>query len=219
MIPAASFLMGITGSIHCVAMCGAIATSCSSKISHNINYQVGRIISYSLLGLLAGYMGSSFKQISDNPYIKNIPAFMLGLFFIYWGLSTFFNKKSLITLPKSVSSLLHNVLGKFYGKKESRYRSLMIGLLTALLPCGLLYGVIISLAMFQNMFIGLIGMLFFCLGTIPALIISPTLIQKIIKPIRDQFPKATSLTLIIFGLLTISYRIYSSYGEAAAACH
>ena len=211
--------MGITGSIHCALMCGAIATSCSSKVSYNINYQIGRVISYSLLGLIAGFMGASFRELSDNPYIKNIPAFMLGLFFIYWGVSTLLNKKSLITLPASLSAFLHNALGKFYGKSESSYRSLMIGLLTALLPCGLLYGVVISLAMFQNPLIGVIGMFFFCLGTIPALFISPTIIQKMIQPLQKKFPKATSLTLISFGLLTISYRIYTSYGEAAAACH
>ncbi len=218
MIPAAAFLMGVTGSIHCVAMCGAIATTCSSKVSYNINYQVGRVISYSTLGLIAGLMGTSFRQLSDNPYIKNIPAFMLGLFFIYWGVSTLLNRKSLIKLPVSLSAYLHNTLGRFYGKSESSYRSLMIGLLTALLPCGLLYGVVISLAMFQNPLSGFLGMFSFCLGTIPALFISPTIIQKMIQPLQRKFPKAMSMTLISFGLLTISYRIYTSY-ETAAACH
>lgn len=218
MVPAIAFMVGITGSIHCTVMCGAIATTCSSKVSHNINYQIGRVISYTTLGLIAGIMGSSFKSLSDNAYVKNVPAFLLGLFFVYWGISIFLNKKKLIKLPLKLSMFINKTLGKYYGKRQSRQRSLMIGLLTALLPCGLLYGVIISLAMFQNPIVGMVGMLFFSLGTIPALFISPTLIQKAIKPIQNKFPKMMSMTLISFGLFTITYRIYTSY-ESAIACH
>ena len=219
MIPVVAFIMGLSGSLHCVAMCGAIATTCSSKLSQNISYQFGRVVSYTMLGLCAGFLGERFKLLNENPYFKSLPAFLLGLFFIYWGYSTYTGKKTSIPLPKFLSQTLTKILGKFYQQKNSALRSFSIGTFTSLLPCGLLYGVVISLAIFQNPMIGALGMFFFTLGTIPALLVSPTIIRKLLSPLQLRFPKVTSLSLITFGLLTISYRLYTSYGAVVASCH
>jgi sulfite exporter TauE/SafE len=219
MIPVIAFMMGITGSLHCIAMCGAFSTSCSSTSRHQLLYQTGRMISYSLLGIIAGILGLSFQSFFKHPMVQVIPSIILGFFFVWWGISLYQNKKIEIVkiIPKSFMRLTTRLLGKSYQNPSSHGRSFSIGFLSAFLPCGLLYGVVISLALFQNPLVGMVGMFSFALGTIPGLVISPIIIKKIMKPLKELLPKTTSLSLVGLGLITIIYRIYISYEQAT--CH
>ena len=106
---------------------------------------------------------------------------------------------------------------KAYGMKTGQMRSFLTGFLSALLPCGLLYGIILSFAVLQNPFSAGLGMISFGLGTIPALTIAPQLILKFLKPIKNSWPKLSSLSLISLGLITISYRMAVAYEQAS--CH
>ena len=67
-----ALLMGFFGSSHCMAMCGGIAgilsqadakTSFTRKTKIAIAYNIGRITSYSFIGLLAGTIGLDRKSV------------------------------------------------------------------------------------------------------------------------------------------------------------
>lgn len=217
MILLSAFMMGLAGGLHCIGMCGPLAMSCNQK-SHRYVYQLGRLVSYSLLGIIAGFFGHGFQNYFEHPLTKLVPTLFLCLIFIVWGISIYFNKK--ISLPVSFkgSRLLQKMLGRAYSKPAGRYRSFSIGLFSVLLPCGMLYGVLISLTIFNNPFIGGLGMALFALGSAPSLLFSPMIISKVLKPIKDSYPKHISLGLISLGLITILYRGYSIYGQATQ-CH
>ena len=60
-----AFVMGLAGSLHCIGMCGPLALSLPvshnnnlSRISGGLIYNSGRILSYSIMGLLFGSLGS-----------------------------------------------------------------------------------------------------------------------------------------------------------------
>ena len=218
MIPITAFVIGITGSLHCVAMCGALSTSCTTSNSHQYSYHGGRITSYGVLGLICGMLGLTFQSFFNNPYVKNIPSFFLSILFIYWGHRLLKGKKPSILLPKKMSSILQKNFAHAYRLEKGIRRAFSIGFLSAFLPCGLLYGVLMSLTIFQSPIIGLVGMVFFALGTIPALFASPILIKKILRPLHERSPKLTSLSLISLGLITIFYRLSLSY-EQILLCH
>lgn len=210
--------IGFLGSLHCVGMCGAFATSCSQRKNQLLSYHMGKLLSYSLLGLLAGLMGSSLNFIVDNPYYKAIPAIGLGIFFIYAGLKSYFGGTVFkIKLPTALENVVQKGLGKAYRREQGGIRAFLIGSFSALLPCGLLYSTLLAFTALQSPLLGMVGMSSFALGTVPALTLAPTVINRIFKPFKQSWPKVTSLSLVSLGILTITYRMVLSYGQAT--CH
>ena len=78
----AAFLIGLLGSTHCIGMCGGIVGALTMGLADNVRhspmqllpylltYNAGRLISYSVAGLIVGLMtasASNFFQIGDFP--------------------------------------------------------------------------------------------------------------------------------------------------------
>jgi uncharacterized protein len=216
-VPLVGLLAGLGGSLHCIGMCGAFATSCSQKSSGLALYNSGRLTSYTIMGLLSGLLGASFTYLFKDPWISALPAIILGAFFLFWGYNSWRGKSTALKLPHFLRNQINQSIGKIYIMKSKHLRSFFLGFFSVFLPCGLLYGVILALAAFQDPFMGALGMLSFGLGTLPAMAIAPTAIIKIIKPIKEHWPRLTSLSLISLGLITIIYRMVIAYEQAS--CH
>src|SRR5690606_26957427 len=61
-----AFLLGFLGSFHCVGMCGPIALAVSGHkasryVYHKVLYNLGRSVTYALLGLIVGSLGFSLS--------------------------------------------------------------------------------------------------------------------------------------------------------------
>ena len=106
----------------------------------------------------------------------------------------------------------------------------MTGLISILLPCGLLYGIVISTLALDNQFLAMSSMFFFWLGTVPSMMLAPNLFHKILSPIKSKLPKAFGVSLVLIGIMTISFRMIKVYhshhhvisetsAEAAPSCH
>src|SRR4051812_30599843 len=61
------FILGLLGSMHCIGMCGPIALAIPvvnrtiySKVLGILLYNLGRVLTYALLGLVFGFMGKAF---------------------------------------------------------------------------------------------------------------------------------------------------------------
>ena len=64
-----AFLLGLVGSLHCVGMCGPLTLllpndgQFSSKfVFGRISYNLGRVVTYSILGATAGFFGEKVKK-------------------------------------------------------------------------------------------------------------------------------------------------------------
>src|SRR5699024_11221396 len=62
------FLFGLLGSFHCIGMCGPIAfmlpvdrTSRAKGMWQTSLYHMGRLLTYTIIGVLIGLIGSSFQ--------------------------------------------------------------------------------------------------------------------------------------------------------------
>ena len=162
--------MGLLGSFHCVGMCGPLALSLPlkddsvwSKFSGGLLYNAGRIVTYSLFGLLFGVIGKSVALFGFQQWLSII----LGVLIIFF-----------IILPKRLSSFnnnnfvlnyfgkLRSSLGKLFSQKN--YSSLFsIGLLNGLLPCGLVYMAAAGAVATGDIVNSISFMAFFGLGTLP----------------------------------------------------
>ncbi|MGZ3807305.1 MAG: urease accessory protein UreH domain-containing protein, partial [Bacteriovorax sp.] len=136
-----------------------------------------------------------------------IPGLVLGALFLFWGVQNLRGKRAELPTPKWMSTLYTKLWLRFIHKNETSTKALMTGLLSIMLPCGLLYGVVLGVAAFEHSLHALFTMLFFWLGTLPSMVLAPNIIQKILRPLKLKLPKAYAISLIIIGLMTISFRV------------
>jgi sulfite exporter TauE/SafE len=212
--PWIALLIGLGGSAHCVGMCGGLVLACAPTAKSNITYQLGRLTSYSLLGLFGGFLGT-FLIIGKNPtYLTILPTIFIGGLFVYWGIKTWRGKSATLAVPKLFNKLAKSIMGKAVTNAAgpgSMTSSYLVGLVSILLPCGFLYSVVIAMAAFQDPMIGMMGMMGFWVGTVPAMSFAPGIIRKFLRPIALKLPKISSIALISIGLFTITQRAYSLY--------
>jgi sulfite exporter TauE/SafE len=195
------------GSLHCVGMCGGLVTATCQKSSEVIRYQFGRLLGYMTLGFFAGLLGKIFTIQVNNPKLTLIPGLFLGGLFLFWGIQNYRGKKAEIPLPKFFNDLYTRLWMRFIQRNSSFTKSFFTGLLSIFLPCGLLYGVVLGVAAFDHSIQAVTAMFFFWLGTVPSMIVAPTILQKVLKPLKSKLPKTYAISLIVIGIMTITFRV------------
>jgi sulfite exporter TauE/SafE len=209
--PFVSFIAGLSGSLHCVGMCGGLVTATCARTKDVFSYQTGRLIGYLTLGAFGGFFGGflSFKTI--HPYWSLIPALFLASVFIFWGFSHLKGKKAEIPTPKFLRRLYFHLWNGLVKNHEGFNRAMITGLISIFLPCGLLYGVVLATLSLEHSYEALFSMLFFWLGTLPAMMAAPSFIRKLINPLQRRLPKIFGVGLILIGLMTLSLRVLKAY--------
>jgi sulfite exporter TauE/SafE len=196
------FLMGLLGSVHCIGMCGPLMMAL--PISHRTNlqkivalflYHAGKILSYSILGILLGLFGSQFPVFG---FQRNI-SIVLGVTMLLYVLYVFVLKPRHIQWwpLSSVYNLIVKKLSKLF-KSNSIFSFLMIGMLNGFLPCGMIYLALSSSLATQNILHGGLLMAFFGLGTVPALMMVAIGGQYMGFAFRRKIQKI--LPVFIFGI-------------------
>ncbi|MCP5500027.1 MAG: sulfite exporter TauE/SafE family protein [Leptospiraceae bacterium] len=197
------FSSAFLGSTHCLGMCGPITLIMNRSYIEHFFYHTGRLISYILLGLIAGFFGQFLFIGFSKSLIATLTPISLGLVFIYLAYNILQQKKFHIDLP-----FLKGLLQKQMKEEKSHYNSFLIGLLSFSLPCGWLYGYVIGAATTNNPLSGAVFMFMFWLGTVPILIFSPVLIRKIIEPFQKKFPSLAGWILLLTGIFLILNSLY-----------
>lgn len=176
------FLIGLFSSVHCLAMCGGL---CGFFVQNNPSIQsifiinIGRILTYTILGIIvSGLVQGLILQIPVAIIGFWIRSF-LGLMLMFLGIRILLNKSNLHSffsnnyLWQKAKSKLQSV-----NNKKSFLAHIAKGLLWGLIPCGLLYGVLIAAASTQNVINGGLFMLAFGVGTLPSMLVATGTMKK-----------------------------------------
>lgn len=167
------FLIGLLGSLHCIGMCGPIALLIPTsknpalKFIQIITYNLGRVLTYSLFGLVFGLLGETFRLAEIQQYTSVIIGVVLIVVIV---MSFFYNKNSENKLNKAVMRLFNPIkkqLGKLLG--EDRKNLLAIGILNGFLPCGLIYFALAGSLTTSSVQNSVLFMALFGLGTLPVM--------------------------------------------------
>lgn len=205
-MPLAVLSVAALGSLHCAGMCGPLLiASTKGQLKSQVGYQVGRLISYISLGLASGVLAQWFLWQQQLPLLTLLPSLLLAFGLIAWGTNLVRSQRR---PPTILLKLYRNlpIQGPF-----------MIGLLSVLLPCGFLYGVVLTVATFQNPLLGMLAMAAFWLGTLPALSGAPWLIAGLKKLPFKIREKTLGLSLVSIGLMSLTWRFYQFY--TTGSCH
>lgn len=205
--PWVSFIAGLGGSLHCVGMCGGLVTASCDKSPDIVRYQLGRLLGYLGMGLFAGYLGSLIKFEHSSPFVAMLPGLSIGILFLFWGIQNLRGKKAELPMPKFMSKIYTVLWHKLVYKNVNFSKAFFTGLISIFLPCGLLYGIVLGGLALQHPWMALVSMLFFWLGTVPSMVIAPHILKKILNPLKSKLPKTYALSLIMIGLMTVSFRM------------
>lgn len=213
---AAAFGMGFFGSPHCLGMCGGIVTafgmsmqkvSASKKNALILTYHLGRLISYAMLGIIAGVIGTTVMQ----PFISSsLPRVLLGAVLVLIGLSMLGLPllRQLEKLGMKFWQALSPIRQKVF-PMDSFSKALLAGLLWGFLPCGLVYGALLMALAGHDIVTGALMMFVFGLGTIPMLIATQKtvgLLQQSIHKFRLR--QVNGVLMILSGLAVIPVPLF-----------
>lgn len=164
---ALAFFIGLFGSLHCIGMCGPLAFSVPSYHSgrwlillDKLVYQFGRIISYSILGVLTGFIG---KQLWLSGLQQSL-SIISGVLIVMAACQRLFKRVRI----RNASSAILIPFNKLFGYAlRHKANHLIIGMLNGLLPCGFVYLALAGAINTGNIAGSATYMFFFGLGTLP----------------------------------------------------
>lgn len=202
-----AFITGLSGNAHCLAMCGGLNVALGlsqMKKRFFLFYQLGRILGYGLLGLIFSslFILLGFRpQNLSNELLRWIIAFILfGL-----GIQIIFQKNFLIVLERWGIRIWRPINGFIQSFLPIRQPSeaILLGLLWCVLPCGLIYSVLLLAIASANPIQAFFIMLAFGLGTLPALFLVNVFSGFFIRLFQQKSSqKALGLLIIISAFLS-----------------
>jgi sulfite exporter TauE/SafE/copper chaperone CopZ len=195
----ALFTIGVLTSLHCVGMCGGIMMSQSitsqivpekSKFKPGLMYNLGRLISYTILGGIVGGIGEVFSLSFGA---QGLIAIVTGIFMVIMGLNLYgfkaFRKFS-VKLPWNSCN----------SQKKSR-NPLIVGLLNGFMPCGPLQTMQLYALASGSVIAGATSMFFFALGTIPLMLGFGVIANLLNQKNSNRLIKYSGGIIIVLGII------------------
>lgn len=198
----AAIIFGLITGFHCIGMCGPIAISLPLKDNNwlqkswgGIVYNLGRVITYSLMGALFGMIGQGFKFAGFQQWLSIAIGFIMIISVLFPLLfEKFANKSPLFSLVEKIKTKLGLL---FAIRKNSSL--FFIGFLNGFLPCGPVYVAIgLSLAS-GSILAGAVYMALFGLGTIPVMLTLALVGNFISGTVRTRIRKFVPVFILILG--------------------
>lgn len=198
---------GLLGSFHCVGMCGPIAFMLPVDRSNNFKkntqiliYHLGRLLSYSIIGLLFGLLGKGLVLFGLQQQLS----IFIGVLMILIILIPYktFNKYNFSKPIYKIISKVKSALGKEL-KKKTPDTFFTIGFLNGFLPCGLVYMALFGSLAAGNALEGSLYMILFGIGTIPLMTTAIYFGNFLTGKARQYIRKAIPVFVVCMGLLFI----------------
>lgn len=197
-------IASLIGSPHCAVMCGGFATACGTgRASNALLYHLGRALSYTFLGVLAGYAGNSLNHSLAFTGLSNFTALFIGCILLYWGIRQFLTPGYLSGTGKA-PGFFTAVLGKIYSSaKSTAVSAFLLGIVSAFLPCAWLYSYVGVAASSGAPTVGALIMLAFWLGTVPILASLSSFSSIVQKTLGKHASRITALLFICAGIFSL----------------
>ena len=209
----AVFLIGLLGGVHCVGMCGGIVTAFSGQSERSrwplqLAYNGGRIVSYTIAGALAGTAGSIGLLLDGVLPIQLVLYVLANLMLIALGLYLAGVSRVAASLERLGLALWRHIqpLTRRWLPANTLPRALALGLLWGWLPCGLVYGILLTALLAGDPLNGAAVMAAFGLGTLPNLLFAGLALRRLTLVTRARPVRLLSGTLVLgFGVYGLAH--------------
>ncbi len=191
----------IFGNLHCIGMCGPLVM----MIGHHrfrYFYFIGRLLSFTLAGLIAGGLGSVLGVIVKEYNIPAVTSFLFGgiicliggSYLLQWSLpGGRWVAKVLEPMNKRLSVLM---------LKDHPWATFVFGFMTIFLPCGQTIIVYSACALYGDALAGVLNGFVFALLTSPSLLIAMQA-HTLFRRAKKHYNTLIGLSAIVVGGLAI----------------
>ncbi|WP_313116650.1 sulfite exporter TauE/SafE family protein [Ectopseudomonas guguanensis] len=206
-----ALILGLLGGGHCLGMCGGLMGALTLAIPPEqrgrrlqllLAYNLGRILSYALAGLLLGLAGWVVAGSQAEVIMRTLAALLLiamGLYLAGWW-------SGLTRIEALGRGLWRHIqpLTRRFMPVTSIPKAVVLGSLWGWLPCGLVYSTLLWASSQGNAVNSALLMLAFGLGTWPVLLATGLAAERITALLRKRGVRmAGGLLVILFGIWTL----------------
>jgi sulfite exporter TauE/SafE len=203
------FLGGLAGSLHCVGMCGGfpVALAASGPVGNlrrQLLYNLGRLNTLVAIGALAGGAGAALVTTGPVAALERALAIVAGVFMLAVGLEG-------LGLLRGVTAwgarLAQATVGRMLGgiiRSGHAGAALALGVFNAFLPCHLIYAFAARAAATASVGEGMLTMLAFGIGTVPAMLGLGALGTIVPLGARPALTRAAAVVVLVLAVLTIA---------------
>jgi len=216
---AAVFLVGLLGGVHCLGMCGGIASAMT--IGNNnarrpwllqLAFNLGRISSYAVAGALAGLTGALSWFIRDLLPVQLLMYLLANLMLVALGLYLCGISRYVAVLERAgarVWALVRPALRHFM-PADTLPRAWALGAIWGWVPCGLVYSVLATALLAGDVLRGAAVMVAFGLGTLPNLLFAGVLMRYLSTRSAGRYLRQVAAVLVVgMGLLGLARLPYA----------
>lgn len=229
----ALFVAGATTSLHCALMCGAInAAQVQSHGPVPLGRTLGlvhggRVLGYALLGLVAGALGAQLSLWLPEALGGRLLQGLAALALIVAGLQQWRGHRLARTIKGDRLLWKHSACAARHGQRSlsplngwpPQARLFAQGLLWALMPCGILYTVVLLAALTASPLTGFLLLAAFGLGTVPLMGVSGGLFGLATRPQRTQgLRRAAGAVLVTLGVAGVTLALAGDGSLIALLC-
>lgn len=197
--------IGFVSSLHCLGMCGPLALllpganrSTAQLLMGGLVYNAGRILTYTLLGLFLGWVGQALVMAD----LQQAVTLILGILLVI-GVLLGFNLDQRLNRWPWLTRWSHFLQIQFQRLLVRRQHRFYFGLLNGLLPCGMVYLALAGALSMQDLWSGAAFMLFFGLGTLPAMLAPFLLGQGLRQRLRGRVRLLQLAAMLLMGVALI----------------
>ncbi|NWF53302.1 MAG: sulfite exporter TauE/SafE family protein [Syntrophaceae bacterium] len=219
----APLLIGFVGSLHCLGMCGPLIMAYSlhirtdqtgdplgpsifwvSGLTHHAAFHAGRLLTYGFLGALAAGLAQSTGLSQTFSGLRSSITLAGGAVMVLFGLFLLrVIPFSLFPLPSfGRDSLPGRAFSRLLGDRTLLSKALL-GLATGFLPCMLSWAMVMKAMTIQNPILGFLTMVFFGLGTVPALFLTGLSASFLSLKIRLLGERVAAVSVMAMGFILI----------------
>lgn len=209
----AAFLSGLLGSLHCVAMCGGIATGLGAaaggqrtSLPAAITLNGGRLLGYAIAGAAVGALGGGLVQLARSDVLQSVLRALLGFVIVVLALRLLDVGRRLAWLHRASNGVWRWLapLQRRLMPATTLPRRLALGLLWGWLPCGLSSTVLLAAWLQADALAAGLLMTSFGLGTmvlmLPLTWSGTHLGRRLAQP---AFRRAAASLVLVSGLATM----------------
>lgn len=223
----AALLLGLAASGHCLVMCGGISAALGMATAKDaqgrmrpvylMSYQLGRIASYAVAGLLlAGVLGGLVSLLDLEVVRRTLRmlaalALVFAAFVAFGGMRDPGARLGRILWPRLAP------LGRRFFPVNSLPRAFAFGMVWGWMPCGFVYSVLLIATLQMDAADGAMTMAAFGVGTAPALLLTAFGAQRL------QWVATRPATRVVAGTVLLLSATLTSAGpwleHSAPALH
>ena len=226
-----AFFVGLLGSGHCFGMCGGIAAGLGSISVHTegaegtkpraisaLLFNFGRILSYAALGFISAWILSRVGKVLNVPQWSMILRLLTALMIFLIGLQFLFNWQTLAGIERAGAKVWKYILPLAVRASSlpGGTGRLLLGLCWGLLPCGLVYSVLLTASAANSSVSGALVMLVFGVGTLPSMLGMSLAAPALAAMLSDKWTrKLMGAALILLAVLSVSLMLIHMQGKKA----